>query len=473
MKSEFNEINEESEKDSNSEKGIKILVIEDDPGMRAQLRWAMSELELSFAGNCDDGLAVFEEEKPRVVLLDLGLPPHASDATEGMRFLKTALASRPRTKIIVTSGNGDHATALEAIAHGAYDICPKPVDPHILKIVIQRALNLYQLEEEVELLRDAQQSEPLAGLIAGSPEMLKICHMIERVASSNVGILITGESGTGKDLVARAIHRLSSRKDQPFIAINCAAIPENLLESELFGHERGSFTGAIKQAIGKIECANHGTLFLDEIGDMAPALQAKLLRFLQDKTIVRVGGHKPIDVDLRVIAATNQDLKILMAEGRFREDLFYRLNEIGLRIPPLRERAGDALLIAQHLLKKHSNVLNRRVSGFTAEAVALIEAHPWPGNIRELENRIKRAVVMAEGKFIGAVDLELSTESLSQASAYNTLRAIREDSERKAVIRALALTDNNVSQAAKMLAISRPTLYGLLKTLHIVRGDQL
>ena len=472
MKSEWSEVSGEAESSPKSETGAKILVVEDDPGMRAQLRWALSELEIVFAGNCDDGLEIFEREVPRVVILDLGLPPHPTKTTEGMRFLRAALSARPRTKIIVSSGSDDHTAALEAIAHGAYDICPKPVDPQILKVVIQRALNLYQLEDEVELLRDTQQSEPLAGLIAGSPEMLKICHMIERVASSNVGILITGESGTGKDLVARAIHRLSPRKDEPFVAINCAAIPENLLESELFGHERGSFTGAIRQVIGKIECANHGTLFLDEIGDMAPALQAKLLRFLQDKTIVRVGGHKPIDVDLRVIAATNQDLKVLMAEGKFREDLFYRLNEIGIRIPPLRERAGDALLIAQHLLKKHSNVLNRRVTGFSAEAVAIIESHPWPGNIRELENRIKRAVVMAEGKFVGAADLELSTDGLSQEGAFSTLRATREDSERKAVIRALALTDNNVSQAAKMLAVSRPTLYGLLKTLHIVRGDQ-
>jgi two-component system NtrC family response regulator len=473
MKSVRSEVTGESEGGAKPEMDAKILVVEDDPGMRSQLRWALTDLEILFAGNCEDGLAIFEQKAPRVVILDLGLPPHPNEATEGMKFLHAALAMRPRTKIIVSSGNDDHVTALKAIADGAYDICPKPVDPQILRIVIQRAQNLYQLEDEVELLRDAQQSEPLAGLIAGSPEMLKICHMIERVAGSNVGILITGESGTGKDLVARAIHRLSPRKDQPFIAINCAAIPENLLESELFGHERGSFTGAIRQVIGKIECANHGTLFLDEIGDMAPALQAKLLRFLQDKTVVRVGGHKPIDVDLRVIAATNQDLKTLMAEGKFREDLFYRLNEIGIRIPPLRERAGDALLIAQHLLKKHSNVLNRRVTGFTADAVALIEAHPWPGNIRELENRIKRAVVMVEGKHIGAADLELSTEGVSQTGAFNTLRAIREESERKAVIRALALTENNMSQAAKMLAVSRPTLYGLLKTLHIVRGGEL
>jgi len=324
---------------------------------------------------------------------------------------------------------------------------------------------------EIETLRQSQQNEPLAGLITGSPEMFKICRMIERVASSNVGVMVTGESGTGKDLVARAIHRLSPRRDHPFIAINCAAIPENLLESELFGHERGAFTGAVRQVIGKIECANRGTLFLDEIGDMAPALQAKILRFLQDKQVVRVGGSKPIDVELRVIAATNQDLKSFMLDGRFREDLFYRLNEIAIHVPPLRERPGDAVLIAQYLLKKHRGMLNSRVSGFTAEAVSLIENYGWPGNVRELENRIKRAVVMAEGKQISATDLGLSGEFTLPASGFTTLREIREDAERRAVMRALAQADNNVSHAAKILGICRPTLYGLMKTLHIARGE--
>lgn len=451
----------------------KIMIVEDDPGLQTQMRWALSEYDTIVAGDCDTALGLFQREKPRVVLLDLGLPPHADDAIEGLRFLRTALAARPLTKIIVTSGNRNHSTALEAIGIGAYDFCPKPVEQQILKTIIQRALNLYQLEAEVQLLRESQQNEPLAGLIAGSPEMFKICRMIERVAPSNVGIVVTGESGTGKDLVARAIHRLSPRRDQPFIAINCAAIPEHLLESELFGHERGAFTGAVRQVIGKIECANRGTLFLDEIGDMDPGLQAKLLRFLQDKAVIRVGGHKPIDVDIRVIAATNQDLKQLMAEGRFREDLFYRLNEIAIHMPPLRERTGDALLIAQYLLKKHSAGLNRRFSGFTADAVALIETHPWPGNVRELENRIKRAVVMAEGKQISATDLGLMTETPPETGeVISTLREIREESERKAVLRALALTDNNVSKAAKMLGICRPTLYGLFKTLRIPRGDE-
>ncbi len=463
---------EKTDRGDEAQKRAKILVVEDDPGLRAQLRWALSDYDTLLAGDGESGLALFRKETPHVVILDLGLPPHPSDATEGLKFLGAALTLQPRTKIIVASGNQEHSAALEAIDRGAYDFCPKPVEPQILHTIIQRALNLYQLEEENQNLKDAQQIEPLAGLIAGSPEMFKICRMIERVASSNVGIMITGESGTGKDLVARAIHRLSPRRDQPFIAINCAAIPENLLESELFGHERGSFTGAVKQVIGKIECANRGTLFLDEIGDMAPALQAKLLRFLQDKTVVRVGGHKPIDVELRVIAATNQDLTALMAEGKFREDLFYRLNEIAIHMPPLRERAGDAVLIAQYLLKKFGPALNRRVTGFTAEAVALIESHSWPGNIRELENRIKRAVVMAEGKQINAADLELSTESLSTQGGLATLREIREETERKAITRALVLTDNNVSQAAKSLGISRPTFYGLLKALHIDRGDQ-
>jgi two-component system NtrC family response regulator len=453
------------------EKRPKILIVEDDLGLRTQLRWALTDCETLVGDNREGALAIFHKEDPRIVLLDLGLPPHPDDASEGLQFIRTALALRPMTKIIVTTGNEDRAVALEAIALGAYDFFPKPVEQQQLKNVVQRALNLVQLEDEIRSLRQSQQSEPLAGLIGGSPEMTKICRMIERVAGSNVGVLITGESGTGKDLAARAIHRLSRRKDQPFIAINCAAIPENLLESELFGHERGAFTGAVRQVTGKIECAHHGTLFLDEIGDMAPALQAKLLCFLQDKTVVRVGGHKPIDVDLRVIAATNQDLQALMLAGKFREDLFYRLNEIGIHMPPLRERPGDAVLIAQYLLKKHRAALGSRVTGFAADAVALIESFAWPGNVRELENRIKRAVVMADGKQIVAADFELAGHIADQAGSLQSLRDIREDAERRAVIGALAQTDNNISQAAKILGVCRPTFYGLLKALKIDRGD--
>jgi two-component system NtrC family response regulator len=447
----------------------KLLIIEDDPGLSAQLRWVLSDFETMVADTCDAGLQILQRERPRIVILDLGLPPHPDDATEGLRFLRSALALRPATKIIVASGNEDHANALEAISLGAYDFCAKPVEQQVLKTIVQRALNLCGLEEEIQTLKGMQQNEPLAGLIAASPEMFRVCRMIERVSSSNVGIMITGESGT--DLAARAIHRLSPRKDHPFIAINCAAIPENLLESELFGHERGAFTGAVRQVIGKIECANRGTLFLDEIGDMAPALQAKLLRFLQDKTVVRVGGHRPIDVDVRVIAATNQDLTALMEAGKFREDLFYRLNEIGIHMPPLRERAGDAVLIAQFLLRKHRLALNSRVAGFTAEAISLIEAHPWPGNVRELENRVKRAVVMAESKQISAADLGLFNDDPAADGAPKSLREIREDAERRSIIRTLAQTSGNMSQAAKLLDISRPTLYGMLKTLQITRVD--
>jgi two-component system NtrC family response regulator len=452
--------------------GQKILIVEDDPGLQIQIRWALSDFQTLVANDRRSGLSLFQKEKPAVVVLDLGLPPHPDESIEGLKLLSAALALRPLTKIIVVSGMDDRATALEAIDLGAYDFCAKPFDRQVLTTVIKRALNLHQIEEELQTLRDAHQNEPLAGLIGGSPEMLNICHMIERVASSNVGILITGESGTGKDMVARAIHRLSPRKDQPFIAINCAAIPENLLETELFGHERGAFTGAVRQVIGKIECANRGTLFLDEVGDMAPALQAKLLRFLQDKTVVRVGGHKPISVELRVIAATNQNLQTLMDEGKFREDLFYRLNEIAINMPPLRERAGDVVLIAQFLLKKHSSMLNRRVSGFSADAVTLIESYPWPGNIRELENKIKRAVVMADGKQVSVADMALSPVTAPIEGTFTTLREIRENTERKAVIRALALTDNNMSRAAQILGVCRPTLYGLIKSLNVDRGGQ-
>ncbi len=474
MKSERAAKSERLERAEKREKILarpKLLIVEDDLGLSAQLRWVLSDFDTMIADNCETGLQILQREKPRIVILDLGLPPHPNDATEGLRFLRAALALRPATKIIVATGNEDHANALEAISLGAYDFCAKPVEQQVLKTIVQRALNVCGLEEEIETLRGMQQNEPLAGLIAASPEMFRICRMIERVSGSNVGVMITGESGTGKDLVARAIHRLSPRKDHPFIAINCAAIPENLLESELFGHERGAFTGAVRQAIGKIECAHRGTLFLDEIGDMAPALQAKLLRFLQDKTVVRVGGHKPIDVDVRVISATNQDLTALMEAGRFREDLFYRLNEIGIHMPPLRDRAGDAVLIAQFLLKKHRLALHSRVTGFSAEAISLIEAYSWPGNVRELENRIKRAVVMAESKQIGAADLGLSKEEPAAGGALKSLREIREDAERRAIIRTLAQTSGNISQAAKLLGVSRPTFYGMLKTLQIARVD--
>jgi two-component system NtrC family response regulator len=449
----------------------KVMIVEDDQGLRTQLRWALSDYQVFLAEDRPSALALLRKEEPNVVILDLGLPPDRDGATEGLAVLRAVLAFRPTIKVIVASGNEDRRNALEAISLGAYDFYPKPVDQEVLKIIIDRAWNSHQLEEEVRHLRETESRAPFRGLIANSPEMLKTCRMAERVASSDVSVMITGESGTGKDVLANAIHQASARKSRPFVAINCAAIPENLLESELFGHEKGAFTGAIRQVIGKIEQADGGTLFLDEIGDMPVALQAKLLRFLQDKKIVRVGGRVPIDVNLRVISATNQDLRTMMRDGRFREDLFYRLNEVGLAVPPLRDRPGDAVLIAHFLLKHLRADLDRDVKGFSPEALLRIDQYSWPGNVRELENRIKRAIVLTNEKYIGIEDLDLTVESATDGTEETSLHRAREMAERKAIGRALALADNNISEAARLLGVTRPTLYDLIKSLDIPRGE--
>ncbi len=451
----------------------RILVIEDDPGFRTQLRWALADYETHLAEDRPSGLTVFRREEPEVVILDLGLPPDRDNASEGLAALRAIMSFRPITKVIIASGNENRQNALEAVSLGAYDFYSKPVDQDILKVIIERAWNSYLIEAELQELKDGvREGQSFSGLIAASPQMLKTCHLAERVASSDVGVVITGESGTGKDVMARAIHGWSPRRPNPFVAINCAAIPENLLESELFGHEKGAFTGAIGQVIGKIELADKGTLFLDEIGDMPLALQAKLLRFLQEKTIERVGGRKTIPVNVRVIAATNRDLRAMMKDGTFREDLFFRLNEVGIAIPPLRDRGGDAVLIATYLLKKLGKSLDRSVKGFTQDARTKIETYSWPGNIRELENRIKRALVLADQGYITVDDLDLDNDSeFDDKSKLPTLRQVREDAERSAVSRALAVTDHNIQEASKVLGISRPTLYALMKVLHIVKDD--
>jgi two-component system NtrC family response regulator len=449
----------------------KILVVEDDPGLRAQLKWALSDFDLSLAEDRPSAIAAFRREEPSIVIMDLGLPPDRDNASEGLAALREILALRPLTKVIIASGNQDRRNALEAIGMGAYDFYSKPVDQDILKVIIGRAWNSYCLEEELEQVREGLTGGESSGLIGACPEMLKIRHLAQRVAKSDVSLLISGESGTGKDVLARAIHGWSLRRDEPFVAINCAAIPENLLESELFGHEKGAFTGAVGRVIGKIEVANKGTLFLDEIGDMPLALQSKLLRFLQDKIIERVGGRQSITVNVRVLSATNRDLAAMMRRGTFREDLYYRLNEVGIVLPPLRERPGDAVLIALHLFEKHRRNASQPLKGFSPAALSKIASYPWPGNIRELENRVKRGIVLADQGYVMPEDLDLPAQGDGEepAGSLPTLRQVREDAERKIVNMTLAVTDNNIQEASKILGVSRPTLYALMKALRIVR----
>ena len=440
-----------------------LLLVEDDPGLGSQLRWALDDYDVHLVINRKDALSVMRKEEPNIIVLDLGLPPDPNGATEGLSTLESILAFKPEAKIIVSSGNEDRANAVEAIRLGAYDFYPKPVDIDVLKMIIDRAIHLYELEEEIRRRQQADQETPLGGIIAASSEMLKACEATRRVAPSDVSILLTGESGTGKEVFARAIHDASPRSKEPFVAINCAAIPENLLESELFGHEKGAFTGAVKQAIGKVEQANNGTLMLDEIGDMPILLQTKLLRFLQERTIERVGGRQPIPVNVRVVSATNQDLGKMIQEGSFREDLFYRIEEIGIHIPAVRDRDGDAVLLANYFLRKFEEPLHKKFNRFTKDALTAIRNYRWPGNVREIENKIKRAMVLAEGNTISADDLGLDVATTTEN--FLTLKQIREKAEHKAISQALELSENNVSATAKLLGISRPTLYDLMKTL--------
>jgi two-component system, NtrC family, response regulator len=442
----------------------KVLIIEDDAGLRTQMKWALADFAVFTAGDRDTALRLFEKEQPPVLVLDLGLPPDPDGAGEGLALLETVLTRRPLTKVVVASGNEERGNALKAISLGAYDFHPKPVDPDALLLIIRRALYLYDLEQENAAMV-GDRASPLAGIITASPKLFQNCRMVERVAGANVAVLITGESGTGKEMFARGVHDCSPRADKAFIAINSAAIPENLLESELFGHEKGSFTGAVKQTIGKIEQAHQGTLFLDEIGDMPLNLQAKLLRFLQTRTIERVGGRKSIDVNVRVVSATNRDLAAMIKEGSFREDLFYRLNEVGIHIPPLRERPGDAVLLTKYFLTRYAKEFSRPVKGLSSDALAAVTVHSWPGNVREVENRIKRAVLMADGRLITGPDLDLSPDETVPAAL--TLRQARDEAQFVAVTRALSLADNNISSAAQMLEVSRPTLYDLMRSLNV------
>ena len=440
----------------------KLLVVEDDPGLQTQLKWCFEGYDVIIAGDRETALAEVEKYRPPVVTLDLGLPPDADGTSEGFQTLEEILNRAPGTKVIVVTGNNDRAHALQAVGMGAYDFFYKPIDAELLGFIVNRAYRLREIEEENQRLHVTGGDSPLEGVITGSPEMLRVCRTVEKVAPADATVLVLGESGTGKEVIARAIHSLSGRSDARFVAINCAAIPENLLESELFGYEKGAFTGAAKQTPGKFELANGGTLFLDEVGDMPLPLQAKLLRFLQERTIERVGGRQEIPVDVRVICATHKDLPQLARDNEFREDLYYRISEITVRIPPLREREGDTLLLARVFLEKFSKQMGKAQHRFSKDALAAIEAYPWPGNVRELENRVKRAVIMAEHKQISVSDLELGGAGVDDIRTFN-LREIREQAERQAIVRAMGHVGGRISQASELLGVSRPTMYDLIK----------
>jgi len=440
-----------------------LLVVEDNPGIQKQLKWAFEGYQVSIAGDRETAIQKVQAGDFPVVTLDLGLPPDPANASEGLAVLTGILEIKPYTKVIVVTGNDDRKNALEAVSLGAYDFYQKPIDPDVLGLIVDRAYQYYQLEAENRRLSDAETGSPLDGIVGASDSILGACRLVEKVGPSEVTTLILGESGTGKELFAHALHDLSPRKGKPFIALNCAAIPENLLESELFGYEKGAFTGAVKQTRGKIEAATGGTLFLDEIGDMPMSLQAKMLRFLQERVIERLGGRDVIEVDVRIVCATHRDLQQRIKQGEFREDLFFRISEIVIEVPALRERANDKLLLAQTFLQKFSEQNKRKFRGFTEQARAAIDSYGWPGNVRELENRVKRAVVLAEGSKIAITDLGFDDNT--EGSESLDLRLAREQVERTMIQRALAIHDNNVTHAAAALGISRPSLYKLVKKL--------
>jgi len=443
----------------------KLLVVDDDPGLQGQLRWCFDTYEVLIAGDRASALEQVRRHHPPVVTLDLGLPPDENGISEGLATLEAIVAQSPDTKVIVVTGQNDRENAVRAIGSGAYDFYHKPIDAEMLGLIVNRAYRLRELEMENHALIQQRIDLPVEGMVACSPEMVKMSRTIEKVAPSDVTILILGDSGTGKELCARSLHNLSARSSERFVAINCAAIPENLLESELFGYEKGAFTGAAKQTPGKIEYANGGTLFLDEVGDLPMSLQAKLLRFIQERVVERIGGRQEIPVDVRVVCATHQDLLGNIKSGTFREDLYYRISGMTITIPRLRDRVGDTLLLARVFLENYCRQEGKYRISFSKDALNALENHEWPGNVRELQNRVKRAVIMAEGKQITAKDLEL--DAVSDVTHSFDLREIRERAEREAILRALNHAGGKIAQASDLLGISRPTFYDLARKLGI------
>lgn len=442
-----------------------LLIVEDDLALQKQLQWSLDAYPTVTAHDRESAMLQLRKSQPAVVTMDLGLPPQADGVDEGFALLGQILACDPDTKVIVLTGQNDQANALRAVAMGAYDFFAKPFEPALLALTIDRALRMFELQRENRRLQAIHQPEALGHVITRDPDMLRICRTIEKVGPSNVSVMLLGESGTGKEILARALHQASQRRRQRFVAINCAAIPDNLLESELFGFEKGAFTGAVKTTPGKIESADGGTLMLDEIGDLPFTLQAKLLRFLQERTVERLGGRQEIAVDVRVVCATHQDLGALCKQGRFREDLYYRLAEVVVSIPPLRARLGDATLLAHALLRRYAEENKRPALRLGEDAVRAVEAHPWPGNIRELENRLKRAAVMADGNQISRADMDLDAPSLDPLPSSLDLRLARDQAERSTVLAALGRVNGNIVKAAELLGVSRPTLYDLMHRL--------
>ncbi len=442
-----------------------ILVVDDDLGIQKQLKWSLTDFNVVFADDRSSAIAQLRRFEPKVVTLDLGLPPDPANASEGLKTLEEILALAPNTKVIVVTGNNDKENALKAIDFGAYDFYQKPIDSDTIKLLINRALNLAKLEDENRILA---KTRPAMGRIIGNSEAIQtVMRKAEKIAGTDISTLLLGESGTGKEVFARTIHEHSPRKDQPFVAINCASIPENLLESELFGYEKGAFTGANKTTVGKIETAQGGTLFLDEIGDMPIGLQAKMLRFLQERVIERVGGRNEIPVDIRVICATHRDIQTMVGEETFREDLFYRIGEIPINIPPLRDREQDIVLLARTFLNQYREEFNAKAKSFSDGAIRAMLAHRWPGNIRELQNKLKSAVIMSEGTVIQADDLGLLEPSEDFESEILNLREVREQAESKAIRKAYQRADKNMSKTAELLGVTRPTLYSLIDKYHL------
>ena len=451
----------------------KILIVEDDPGLQSQLRWCFDDFEVLQAFDEESAIAQVKQHSPEIVTLDLGLPPDAGGVSVGFEILRSIVEIDSSIKVIVVTGQEDRENALKAITLGAYDFFNKPVDAKILSLIVDRAYQLYEIEQENKALLDKQIESPLDGIITSSPGMLKICATVEKIAPSDLSVLVLGESGTGKEVIARAVHDLSRNSTGNFVAINCAAIPENLLESELFGHEKGSFTGASRQKLGKVEVANHGTLFLDEIGDMPLDLQAKMLRFLQERVIERVGGIKEIPIQTRVICATHRSLKDMVEQNLFREDLYFRISDISIELPPLRERDDDILLLAQVFLNRYVRQEDKLIKGFSRSADNALLKYECRGNIRELEKIVRRAVIMTDNKYIQPEDLQLESDTQIESGVDEpspdllTLSFVRSKAEKHAIERAMLDAGGNISKAASQLKVSRPTLYSLIGRLNI------